>query len=189
VDLLSDAARHGERIGHPLLIGVACTIRGFAYLQLGDAPAAEADAHTVLAVIKPHDVMEAARVGPRVLLGCARLASGDVDEALAELSEVTQAESPSVLLTRRQAVAEYAGALLAAGRLDEAVAAARRAVGMTAEDARSRVAAIRVLARALAATGEVSEARAVAAQAVRAAYGTQQASERPATDALAAALA
>jgi hypothetical protein len=45
------------------------------------------------------------------------------------------------------------------------------------------------LARALAATGEVSEARAVAAQAVRAAYGTQQASERPATDALAAALA
>ncbi len=189
VDLLSDAARHGEQIGHPLLIGVACTIRGFAYLQLGDPVAAEADADAVLAVIKPHDVMEAARVGPRVLLGCARLASGDVDAAVAELSEVAQADAPSVLLTRRQAVAEYAGALLAAGRLDEAVGAARRAVGLAAEDARSRVAATRVLARALAAIGEMREARAVAAQAVRAAYGTQQASERPATDAVAAALA
>ena len=76
IDLLADACRYGERTGHPLLLGMAHTIRGFALLDAGDPAAAEADAHTVLAVIKPHDVVEAARVGPRVLLGCARLALG-----------------------------------------------------------------------------------------------------------------
>ena len=190
VDLLSDACVYGDRTGHPLLIGVARSIRGFASLELGDAVAAEADAAAVLAVVKPHDVVEAATVGPRVLHGCARLAAGDTEAALAELAEVAQADgAPSVLLSRRQAVALYGSALLAAGRVDEAVEVARRSVDMPSEDARSRVVALRVLAQALAAADQCGEARAVAGQAVRAAYATQQTSERAAADAVASAIA
>jgi hypothetical protein len=44
------------------------------------------------------------------------------------------------------------------------------------------VVSARVLARALAATGALAEARAAADEAVRMAYATQQVSERPATD-------
>jgi ATP/maltotriose-dependent transcriptional regulator MalT len=143
----------------------------------------------VLAVVKPHDSEEAARVGPQMLLGCARLALGDVDAALAELAEVARDVGPSVLLSRRLAVAEYASALLAAGRPGDAVEVARRAAQMPAEDIRSRVVATRVLARALASVGDVGEARSVASQAVQAAYATQQASERMAADAVVAAIA
>jgi len=189
VDLLSDACRYGERTGHPLLLAMASTIRGFACLDIGDPVSAESDAHAVLAVIKSHDAVEAARVGPRVLLGCARLAVGDVDAALAALSEVAGLDAaPSVLMSRRHAVAEYASALLAAGRVDDALAAARRAVDLPADDVRACVVAARVLARVLAAAGEVEEARTVASAAVRSAYATQQASERPAADAALAAV-
>jgi class 3 adenylate cyclase/tetratricopeptide (TPR) repeat protein len=189
VDLLSEACRYGERTGHPLLLGVACTIRGFASLEVGDPAGAEADAHTVLAVVKPHNVLEAARVGPRVLLGCARLAMGDVEASLLALGESAQSDSaPSVLVSRRQAVAEYAAALLCAGRVEEALIVARRADALPADDIRGRVVAGRVLARALAAAGETGEARAAATEAVRVAYATQQVSERAAADATLAAI-
>src|SRR5690606_17743128 len=72
--LVSDACRVGERSGRPVLSGMACRVRVFALLDAGDPVAAEADAHAALGVVKPHDVVEAARVGPRVLLGKARLA-------------------------------------------------------------------------------------------------------------------
>jgi hypothetical protein len=48
--------------------------------------------------------------------------------------------------------------------------------------------ALRELASTLAETGELAEARSVAAQAVRVAYGSPQAGERAASDALVAAL-
>jgi class 3 adenylate cyclase/tetratricopeptide (TPR) repeat protein len=189
IDLLGDACRYSERTGHPLLLGIAYTIRGFALLETGDAVSAESDAHAVLAVVKPHGVVEAARVGPKVLLGCAQLAQGNIDAALSALREVSENEAwPSVLLSRRQAVAEYAGALLAAGRVDEALATARRAAELPAEDVRGRVVGDRVLARALAAAGECKEARAAASAAVRTAYASQQISERPAADAALAAI-
>jgi len=190
VDLLADAARFGEKTGHPLLLGIACTLRGFSLLQLGDAAGAESDAHAVLAVVKPYDVVDAARVGPRVLLGCARLALGDVDAALLALGEAAQSDTaPSLLLSRRQAVAHYAEALLAAGRVDEAVVAARRAVELGSDDVRGRVLSSCVLARVLGVVGELDEARVVAAGAVRLAYSTQQTSERAAADTVLADLA
>ena len=187
VDLLSDAARYGEATGHPLLLGIAWTIRGFALLDLGDPAAAESDAHAVLAVVKPWDVLDAARVGPRVLLGSARLALGDTDAALTALVEVAESdEAPSLLFSRRQAVAVYATALLAAGRVEEGLAAARRAAELSSDDVRGRVIASCALSRALLAAGEPDEARAVAEVAVRAAYATQQTAERPRADAVAA---
>jgi tetratricopeptide (TPR) repeat protein len=189
IDLLSEACRYGERTGHPLLLGVAHTIRGFASLDVGDPVSAESDAHAVLAVVKPHNVVDAARVGPRVLLGCARLALGDVNAALTALGDIAEIDAaPSVLLSRRQAVAEYASALLAAGRVDEAVATARRAVELPADDVRGRIVAGRVLACALAAAGQLDEARAAASAAVGVAYATQQTSERRRADEASAAL-
>src|SRR6185295_3895745 len=89
VDLLSDACRLGERTGHPLLHGLACTVRGFALLDAGDPVSAEA--HASLAVVKPHDVVEAARVAPLVLLASARLAVGDTEAALAAIADVAGA--------------------------------------------------------------------------------------------------
>jgi hypothetical protein len=187
--LLGEACRYGERTGHPLLLGIAYTIRGFASLEIGDAASAEADAHAVLAIVKPYGVAEAARVGSKVLLGCARLAQGNVDAALTALAEVAENGAwPPVLLSRRQAVAEYAAALLDADRIDEALVVARRAAELLAEDVRGLVVGDRVLARALAAAGECGQARAAASAAVRTAYASQQTSERPAADAALAAI-
>jgi class 3 adenylate cyclase/tetratricopeptide (TPR) repeat protein len=188
-DLLSEACKYGERTGHPLLVGIAGTVRGFALLEAGDPAAAEADARAVLAVVKDHDVIESAGVGPRVLFASARLAQGDLDSALSRLAEVVaRPDEPAVLLPRRSAFAAYAEALLVAGRRPEAVEAARRGSEIPAEDVRSRVVSSLVLARALAAIGERGQARAIATGAARVAYATQQVSERAAADALVAEL-
>jgi class 3 adenylate cyclase/tetratricopeptide (TPR) repeat protein len=184
-DLLGEALEYGDRTGHPLLIGMAGTVRGFVSLDRGDVAAAETDARAVLAVVAPHNVLVPAQVGPVVLLATARLAAGDPETAVRLLAPIAAAaDDPALLLPRRQAVAGYAAALLAAGRADEAVHWARRAVGLPAEDARSGVVSARVLAESLAATGAVADARAAAEEAVRLAYATEQASERAAVDAL-----
>jgi class 3 adenylate cyclase/tetratricopeptide (TPR) repeat protein len=185
IDLLSDALEYGESTGHPLLIGMAGTIRGFVRLDGGDPGAAEKDARTVLTVVEPHDVLESAQVGPRVLLALARLAAGDTEAALGSLAEVAaRADEPSLLFPRRQAVACYAAALVAVGRPEEACHWARRAVTVPGEDIRSQVHAGRVLASALAAVGETEQARVAADRAVRQAYATQQVSERAAAEAV-----
>jgi class 3 adenylate cyclase/tetratricopeptide (TPR) repeat protein len=190
LELLSDALGYGERTGHPLLIGVARTIRGMVALHAGDVAAAEADARAALATVRPNGGAEGAEVGPRVLLGAARLAAGQAEAAVDLLAPVAAAvDQPSLLLPRRQAVAFYASALLAAGRVDEAVRAGRCAVGAPGEDVRSRVTASRVLAEALAAAGDVAGARAAAEAAVAHAYATQQVSERAAADAVLARIA
>jgi tetratricopeptide (TPR) repeat protein len=160
-DLLDQACRYAERTGHPLLLGIAHTVRGFAALEAGDLTGAEADASRVLEVADPYGVAAAALVGPRVLLGRVLLARGDVDAAVRTLEEAATtaldgaaANASSVLLSPRRAVAEYAEALLAAGRVEEALAVARRAMELPAEDVRGRLAADRVLARASAAAGD-----------------------------------
>jgi class 3 adenylate cyclase/tetratricopeptide (TPR) repeat protein len=188
-DLLTDALSCAERTGHPLLVAMAGTVRGFVHLELDDPAAAAADADRVLSRMASHSVLPAVRVGPRALRALADLAAGDTGRALGELSDIAaDATEPSVLFPRRQAVAGYAQALLAAGRRGEALSWARRAAELPAEDVRSRVVAGRVLASALAAGGERDEALEVAADAVREAYGTQQTSERVAADATLAAV-
>jgi hypothetical protein len=139
----------------------------------------------VLAVVEPHNVLEPAQVGPRVLLGAARLAAGDTDGALHLLEPVAaQPTGAALLFPRRQGVALYARALRCAGRTEEALGYARQAVAIPSEDIRSRVVALRELASTLAASGARAEAEKVAAEAVRVAYGSPQVSERAASDAL-----
>jgi tetratricopeptide (TPR) repeat protein len=146
--------------GHPLLLGIARTLHGFAALEMGDAEAAEQDARTALAASGSYGAAEAVLMGPRVLLGRARLASGDVAGAVELLAEVAGAmadgEPTSVLISPRQAVAEYADALLAAQRVDDALAAARRAAQLPGEDVRGRLVCDRVLARAQAAAEQTA---------------------------------
>jgi class 3 adenylate cyclase/tetratricopeptide (TPR) repeat protein len=182
-DLLDDANGYCERAGHPLLIGMARTIRGLVALEAGDPDAALAQADAVLAVGEPHGLLEPAQVAPRLLLARAKLARSDHAAALAVLQPIVAAAgAPSVLVSRRQAVATYARALLAAGQPDEALSWARLANELPAEDIRSRVVGARVLARTLAAAGACAEARAAADEAVRLAYATEQVSERRTTD-------
>jgi class 3 adenylate cyclase/tetratricopeptide (TPR) repeat protein len=185
VDLLSEALEYGEGTHHPLLIGMARTIRGFTYLEQNDPVAAEADARAVLDIVEPHNVTEPAQVGPRVLLGAARLALGDTAAALRHLEPVAKAaQAPAMLLSRRFAVAAYSSALLAAGRIDDAVDAARLAVDAPGEDVRSGTEARLALARALGARGDAEAARTAAAEAVASAYATEQRGERSDSDAL-----
>jgi tetratricopeptide (TPR) repeat protein len=184
-DLLTDALRYCEATGHPLLIGVARTLRGLVALDRGQPDRAEEEARAVLTVVEPHNTLPAAQVGPRVLLACARLADDDAEAAVSLLAPIAyEADDPSLLFSRRQAVSSYANALLAADRPADALHWARRALLVPAEDVRSGVVATRVLAEALAAAGEVAEAVTVAREAARLAYATQQVSERSNSDAL-----
>ncbi|MEV6494995.1 adenylate/guanylate cyclase domain-containing protein, partial [Actinoplanes sp. NPDC051633] len=180
-DLLTDALGHAGRTGHPLLLGMAGTIRGFVELQRGDVVAAEADARRVMTAVEPHNPLAPAQVGPRVLLAEARLRAGDASTAVGLLAPIaSDTGSPSLLFSRRHALASYASALLADGRPDAALAWIRRAQDVPAEDVRSCVVTACVLARVLAATGRMDDARAAAEEAVRLAYSTQQVGERAA---------
>jgi class 3 adenylate cyclase/tetratricopeptide (TPR) repeat protein len=207
-DLLAEAGRFGERRGHPLLVAIAGTIRGFVLLELGDLDAAEKDGQAVLSVLDVCDLAPSARIGPQVLLGRVALAKGDTNTALDLLGAVlsTPEHEHAVLLPRREAAAAYAEALLAAGRVDESVRVARGSA-QAGEDVRSRVLVGLVLAQALASracatsieedSGEVraiaadddrDQARAIAAEAVRVAYETQWVGERARADAVLATL-
>ncbi|WP_212825701.1 adenylate/guanylate cyclase domain-containing protein [Polymorphospora rubra] len=184
-DLLTDALGYGRRTAHPLLTGIAGTLRGSVALDRGDVEAAERDARRVLTVVEPHNPLAPAQVGPRVLLATARLTAGDAPTAVGLLAPLAAtAKEPSLLFSRAQAVARYASALLAEGQAVQALDWARRAVAMPAEDVRSRVVTAQVLAEALYANGQPVEALAAADDAVRLATSTEQVSERTAVEAL-----
>ncbi|MGC4811273.1 adenylate/guanylate cyclase domain-containing protein [Micromonospora sp. DT228] len=190
-DLLTDALAYAERTSHPLLTGMAGTLRGFVALDMGDCETAERVARSVLTAVEPHNPQAPAQVAPRVLLATARLAAGDSATAVGLLAPVATAaaNAPSLLFSRRQTMAQYAAALLAHGQREQALDWARRAVTAPAEDVRSQVIAASVLAEALAACGQPTEALASADEAVRLAYATEQRSERAAANALRARLA
>ncbi|MFG3604587.1 adenylate/guanylate cyclase domain-containing protein [Micromonospora chersina] len=185
-DLLTDALAYADRTAHPLLTGMAGTLRGFVALDMGDAGTAEREARSVLTTVEPHNPQAPAQVGPRVLLAMARLAAGDSATAVGLLAPVATAaaNTPSLLFSRRQTMARYASALLAHGQREQALHWAQRAVSAPAEDVRSQVVARMVLAEALSACGRPAEALASAEEAVRLAYATEQRSERAVADAL-----
>jgi tetratricopeptide (TPR) repeat protein len=185
VDLLTDALDYADRTGHPLLLGMAGTLRGFTYLQLGDGAAAEADARRVMTAVEPHNPLAPAQVGPRVLLAEARLRSGDAPTAVGLLAPIaSDTGAPSLLFSRKHALASYASALLADGRVDAALTWINRASEVPAEDVRSGVVTAMVRSRVLAAAGQCADAEQAAEEAVLLAYSTEQASERGAAEEL-----
>ncbi|WP_306211184.1 adenylate/guanylate cyclase domain-containing protein [Actinoplanes sp. RD1] len=181
-DLLTDALGYADRTGHPLLLGMAGVLRGFVALRRGDVEAAEADARRVMSAVEPHNPLAPAQVGPRVLLAEARLRAGDPGTAVGLLAPIASDTGASLLFSRRHALASYASALLADGRVDTAGTWVRRAREVKAEDVRSGVLAALVLARVEAAAGNLAEARAAAAEAVLLAHSTEQLSERLAAE-------
>ena len=125
--------RPGVRASAPrtrCCIGMAGTLRGFVALDMGDCETAERAARAVLTAVEPHNPQAPAQVGPRVLLATARLAAGDSATAVGLLAPVATAaaNAPSLLFSRRQAMAQYAAALLAHGQREQALDWARRAV-------------------------------------------------------------
>ncbi|WP_328463091.1 AAA family ATPase [Actinoplanes sp. NBC_00393] len=178
-DLLNDALIYADRTGHPLLLGMAGTLHGFVALQRGDLATAEADARRVMTAVEPHNPLAPAQVGPRVLLAEARNRAGDAATAIGLLAPIaSDTSTPSLLFSRRHALAAYASALLADGRVDSALTWVERAREVPAEDVRSGVIAAMVRARVLAAADRCAEARLASEEAVRLAYATEQASER-----------
>ncbi|MGW4942324.1 adenylate/guanylate cyclase domain-containing protein [Actinoplanes sp. NPDC004185] len=188
-DLLTDALEYADRTGHPLLLGMAGTLRGFVALQRGDVEAAEADARRVMTAVEPHNPLAPAQVGPRVLLAEARLRAGDAATAVGLLAPIASDTGGSLLFSRRHALASYASALLADGHVEAAATWIRRAREVPAEDVRSGVVAAMVLARVHAAAGSLDLARAAAEEAVLLAYSSEQVSERVAAEELRDALA
>jgi class 3 adenylate cyclase/tetratricopeptide (TPR) repeat protein len=189
-DLLTDALGYADRTGHPLLLGMAGTLHGFVALQRGDLETAEADARRVMTAVEPHNPLAPAQVGPRVLLAEARTRSGDAATAVGLLAPIaSDTSTPSLLFSRRHALASYASALLAEGRVDTALTWIDRAASAPAEDVRSSVISAMVRARVLAAADRCEEARAAAEEAVRLAHSTEQSSERAAAEELRKTLA
>jgi class 3 adenylate cyclase/tetratricopeptide (TPR) repeat protein len=189
-DLLGDALGYAGRTGHPLLLGMAGTMRGLVALQSGDLELAEADARRVMAAVEPHNPLAPAQVGPRVLLAEARIRVGDAATAIGLLAPIaSDTGSPSLLFSRRHALASYSSALLADGRVTEALTWIERAREAKSEDVRSGVLAEMTYARVLAAADRCEQARQAAEQAVLLSYATEQASERAAAEELRATLA
>jgi class 3 adenylate cyclase/tetratricopeptide (TPR) repeat protein len=184
-DLLTDALSYADRTNHPLLLGLAGTLRGHVALVRDDVEAAEADARRVLTAVEPHNPLAPAQVGPRVLLAQARLAAGDPRTAIGLLAPIATTPNAVALLSgRRPALNAYAEALLVDGRVELALSWIRRAADVPAEEVRSRVDTASVMAKVLLASGEYAAAREAAGEAVRLAYATQQTSQRQAADAL-----
>lgn len=180
--LLEEAVRRSVRASHRATAALARTVLGYCALDAGDAAAAERIAGQVLAGLDGMGLRPGGLVGPRVLLGQAVRAQGRLAEALEHLAAAAATvDEPSLLFPRRQALAHYAGALLQAGRPAQALAAAESALGVPAEDVRSRVVALRALAACRAAVGERAAAREAAAEALALAGGTEQVGELEAT--------
>jgi class 3 adenylate cyclase/tetratricopeptide (TPR) repeat protein len=185
IPLLERAMQASRRAAHPLTVGLAATVLGYTLLDAGDATGAEKLARTTLDVIEPLEMAEAAGVGPVVLLAQARRAQGDLTSALELLADVAaKGGTPSLVFPRRQALAHYAGTLLEAGRIPEALEWAERAQEVPAEDVRSRVVALRALASARAAAGDPGTAHVAALAARELAYATEQVGERAGSDAV-----
>lgn len=172
---------------HPLTAVLALTVLGYCHLDARSPARAEKAAREAAKLLATMDLEPAARVGPTVLLAQARRTRGAVDEALGLLAEVAEAaDEPSLLFPRRQALAHYSGTLLSAGRPAEALEWARRALDVPAQDVRSQVVALRAVANALMATGDLDEALSTVDEALTLAGATEQRSEFGATERAAA---
>ena len=135
-------------------------------------------------------MLPSAQTGPRVLMAQVLRARGDLPAALELLREAEAVlDESSLVFPRRQAFAHLAGALLENGETANALATAQRAMSVPAEDVRSRVVTLRVLAHCLARAGDPPAAAFAARHAYAAATATEMRSEVAATVRLLDALA
>jgi tetratricopeptide (TPR) repeat protein len=173
---------------HPVTGALALGVLGYTRLDVGDSDGARDAAERALALLAGMDLEPGALVGLRVLLAQALRAQGSLADALTLLEEAQTHRDGSLVFPRRQALAHLAGALAESGDTRTALEVASSALAEPAEDVRSRVVALRVLATCLAGCGDRPAAELALRQARALAYATQQQSERAATDRALAAL-
>lgn len=186
---LGQAVALSEDAIHPVTAALALGVLGYCRLDLGDATGAKDAADRAITTLSAMDLEPSALVGLRVLLAQAYRALGRLDEAIALLRQAEAVVEGSLVFPRRQALAHLAGALREAGSPAPALRVVHQAFAVPAEDVRSRVVALRVLAQCLAECGDAPAADRALRQAWALSRATEQTSERAATDAALSALA
>ncbi|MCA1823969.1 MAG: AAA family ATPase [Mycobacteriales bacterium] len=187
--LLRECVALAERARLPAVSLLGLSLLGWCQYDARELDATEATAQRALALVAALEVEAHAGVGAQVLLALVARARGDLGTALELLGGLAARPGrPTLLFPMRQALAHYAGTLLEAGRVDEAVSAAERALTVPAEDVRSQVVAWRALGNSLAAAGRIVEARDALDQALDVARATELRTEVAATSSALAAL-
>ncbi len=187
-DLLQQAADLSEQARHPLITSLALVALGYAHLDRADLEGAEGAVWRAQAVLGGLDLEPSAVLGAKVLLAQVLRRRGQLQEALAELdAALATTTGPALLFPRRQALAHRAGTLLDLGRADEALAAAREAVALQSEDARSAVLALRAYGSALRACDQPDQAVAALREALALARAAGMRQEAATTERLLAA--
>jgi len=189
VKAVRTAIEISERAEQPVTAALALSVLGYCRLDLGDLAGAEEAAKRALEAAAPLDFKPAALVGPKVLLGQVYRRRGDLERALPLLTEAEICkDETSLIFPRRQALAHLAGVRLETGDVAGAMSGIQDAFAVPAEDVRSRIVALRVLANVLAAAGDPTAARFAGRQAVALAGATEMRSELGASEKVVAAL-
>jgi len=179
ITALQEAVRISVESAQPASGALALSALGYCWLDVGDIDRAERTAREAIAVVTGLELHAPALIGPRVLLAQVLRARGRIEDALPLLHEAAAVEDEgSLVFPRRQAIAHYAGAQLERGDVGHALVTAQRALSVAAEDVRSRVVALRVLAQCLTKAGDAPAGLFAARQAVALAEATQMRSER-----------
>jgi tetratricopeptide (TPR) repeat protein len=179
--VLQEAVNVSADAVHPVTGALALGVLGYCRLDVGDAEGARAAAERALTALAGVDLEPSAFVGLRVLLAQSMRAVGGLDDALPLLREAESVREGSLLFPRRQALAHLAGALRESGEPLAGLGVVRRAFAVPAEDVRSRVVALRVLAQCLADCNDRPAAATALRQAVALAGATEMSSELPVT--------
>jgi class 3 adenylate cyclase/predicted ATPase len=177
IKLLSEAVAVSSDAAHPITGALGLGVLGYCRLDVGDAEGARAAAESALQSVADVDLEPSALMGLRVLLAQALRALNRLPDALPLLEEAEKYREPSLLFPRRQALAHLAGALRESARPRDALRVAHEAFEAPAEDVRSRVIALRVLAQCLAECGDGTAATMALRQAVALAGSTEMSSE------------
>ena len=188
IDDLEHAIALAEQAVHPVTAALALGVLGYCRLDAGDPAGARAAADRALGSLATMDLEPSALVGLRVLLAQSMRALGESVDAVKLLREAESCHEASLVFPRRQALAHLAGALRESGEPSEAMRVIRQAFDVPAEDVRSRVVALRVLAQCLLECGDRPAAELALRQAAALSEATEQASEREATRAALRAL-
>jgi class 3 adenylate cyclase/tetratricopeptide (TPR) repeat protein len=160
VGTLTSAQSIASTGGYAAVALFAAVVKGYAALDLGDVDTAQSAVDDATRVAGALDLEPHSALGIEVLSAQVLRARGELDAAMAVLAKVdANPETPSLLFPRRQALAHYAGLLLELGQVDEAASMVERAIDVPAEDVRSSVVALRVLAAVRCAQGRQPDAQ------------------------------
>jgi tetratricopeptide (TPR) repeat protein len=185
---LEHAVELADKGRHPLPSTLATVSIGYCKLDLGDPSGAEAAARSALAKTEGLELRPGALTALKVLLAMALRQRGETKEAVVLLREAVLEQNSSLAFSRRQALAHLAGGLLELGESAEALEIANQALGVPAQDLRSRIVALRVLGNCLAVAGDLPAARVAVTQAVALSRATEMRGELTASERALAAL-